>query len=590
MDLLREIASQHILLWIVPASAAILVSAIGGRVSRRVLSAMSIAGLCVPFLQSLASVVFFMWGAHQGFLNRVEMGVMSGGGLFAISFVLEPVGAWATLLATTLALAVQVHAVDAVSRLVGRHRFHALIMAVAAAGGVLFTAASPLTTLFGWESLALAGAFMAGFWESEEGGERIGMRWLLFQRTSGVLLLLGFLALELFEEAGVFFILGAVCVRLGQLPFHGWIPDSTRAPASATALVHGLASLLAGVYILDKFWPWLARTANVPELVGIIGAAGVGLGILAGLQQHRPAKTLGWMFMLMGGLTLMCFAIGDPAGARMLTTGAVLTLGGQVLAIGRLTGPLAETENLPASVRAVTYERRSFGVLAAAMALPPSMMFVALGRFCGSAPAGTIGTLTRILTCLALFSAGWISRRLYVSLQASPRQLVKTNDRWSGFAPAMLGVLAFALGLLTLFTHSASRHVYGNVHGLIWAFGCSLSLLVGWLFAWWLGCKNYRSWPRRLTTTQYMMDKVAGTGLGIGEMIVQLPILILRAIGVVFWRGIGDFILDTLIFGTAVRTVEGIGTALRYIQNGRIQRYIFVTVLATLLLVLAMLR
>jgi NADH:ubiquinone oxidoreductase subunit 5 (subunit L)/multisubunit Na+/H+ antiporter MnhA subunit len=588
MAILKEVASLHLLMWIVPASVAILVSALGARLSRRSLAVISLLGLAVPLLQSVAAVVFFLWGWHYGQLNEVRIETMTGR-LFTLSFLLTQKGAWAILLSTTVAMAAQIHALGSVSRLVGRHRYHALVLAVAASGSVLFTGRSMVTVLFGWETLVLAGAFMAGFWESEEGAGRTGMRWLLFQRASGVLLLLGFLALDLYEHMGAVFIVLAVCVRAGQLPFHGWIPDSTRAPASTTILVHGVSSLLAAVYVLDLFWELVVQTPHLADVVGIVGAAGVLLGILTGLQQHRPQKTLGWMYMLMGGLAWIGFSIGDPVAARMLVTGTVLSLGGLVLSVGSVAGPLAEAESTCGVVKS-RYTRRAYLVLAAAVALPPSITFVALARLCGSVPEGSVGLLACILVCLALFAMGWILRRIHHGLDDGNQADQPRVSRWRSAAPAGLGVIALALGAAAFFTHMDSPTLYGGVGGILWATGSALSLLAGWLLGAWLLRPRLRRWTGRLTETQRMMDRVAGTGLGIGEMMVQLPVMVLRAAGVILWRGIGDFLLDTLILGTAVRTVEGIGVALRYFQNGRIQRYTFVIALATLLLVLMMLR
>lgn len=95
---------------------------------------------------------------------------------------------------------------------------------------------------------------------------------------------------------------------------------------------------------------------------------------------------------------------------------------------------------------------------------------------------------------------------------------------------------------------------------------------------------------RRLTRPQRVMEWVAETGLGIGELVVVIPVFAARILGVLVWRVIGDAIIDTLIIGTTYKTVEGVGFALRMLQNGRIQRYALVAVLTTLIVILSMLR
>jgi NADH:ubiquinone oxidoreductase subunit 5 (subunit L)/multisubunit Na+/H+ antiporter MnhA subunit len=591
MDVCGNLARAHLLLWIVPAVCAIFTSALGRRLSHRALSGLSLVGAILPVAQSAAAAVFFLWGPQAGNLGRVEIGFMTRDP-FSLVFELTPLGTWAMLLCSILVLAAQIHAIGSVARLVGRHRYQALVLTVGAAGGVLFTAASMVTLLFGWESLALASAFLAGFWESEQGGGRTGMRWLLFQRVSGLLLLLGLLALQTYSTLAAIFVAAAALVRLGQLPFHGWIPDSSRAPSSAMALLHGAASLLAGIFVLDRIWPLFSQVESMALVTGIVGASGVVFGILAGLQQHRPQKMLGWLFLLTGGFCLMGYSVGDPVAARLLVSGNMLVLGGLVLAVGTFAGPLFETESGP-SVAKSPHTRKAYLILVAALALPPSLTFVALGRFCGSVPSGTIGLLIRVLVCLAMLTCGWILRRVYSELASKDPDGKKPAGRWAGAAPGGLGVTAFVFGLAAFFSHHESEYLYGGSVGFYWALGSAAALLAGWLLGTAVavpGRVGKRHWTDRLTNSQLIMDKIAGTGLGVGEMVARLPVIILRALGVVFWRGIGDFIIDTLIMGTTVRTIEGIGTAMRYIQNGRVQRYMFVLVLATLLLVLAMLR
>ncbi|HSA22422.1 MAG TPA: hypothetical protein P5076_13300, partial [Myxococcota bacterium] len=63
-----------------------------------------------------------------------------------------------------------------------------------------------------------------------------------------------------------------------------------------------------------------------------------------------------------------------------------------------------------------------------------------------------------------------------------------------------------------------------------------------------------------------------------------------RALGVIVWRVLGEWIMDGLVVATAYRTVQGIGMALRGLQNGNVHRYMLVITAAALGLVLWMLR
>jgi formate hydrogenlyase subunit 3/multisubunit Na+/H+ antiporter MnhD subunit len=558
MAILQQIAGLHVLMC----------AAIGSRLSKRWMVALSLAGLGWTVIQSAAAEIFFLWGPPFGVDNRVEFHFMSTSDFFGLAFRLGATGGWATLLAAGFAFAAQLHALPSVAHFTGRHRYHALVLVLTGAAAFLFSADSPTAFLIGWEGLALSGAFLYAFWEAEERGARPGMRWLLFQRASGLLLLMGFLAIDGDYQLGAVLIVAAAFVRAGQLPFHGWVPGSTRGPASATALVNGIGSALAAVYLLDRFWLLISAVDKLPEVMGVVVVAGLALGILSALQQQDPEKALGWLFMFQTAFALLGFAVGDPAAATILVTGEVLVLGGAVLAIGGLSGPATELAKNGTSGY-VLRSRLAYVILGLAWACPPSICFMGTGRLLGSVPHNTVGLLLQIGICLAAIGMGWMLQWFSRTLPAR-RDDDQPQFHKFGIASLLLWLVAFALGIAGLI--AIGWHGVGGLRGLSWGFGVTGCAVVGWILGQLLARPRRIRFIGRLTYTQRIMDRLAETGLGIGEIVVQLPLVIVRALGVVFWRGIGDFLVDTLILGSAVRTVEGVGIVLRFIQNGWLWR------------------
>jgi len=587
MDFLGNIAELHVLLWIVPLFLSILVAAIGSRLSRRWLAVVSIAGVAWPLVQAAASVVFLLWGAPGGYSNRFDFDCLTGGGLFSMAFELDRAGVWAVLVGSVVGLAAQIHGLYSVSRYAGRNLFHSLVILSTGAGAMLFTAYSPLAMLIGWEGLALSGAFLSGLWASEQKGVRTGMRWLLFQHSSSVLLLMGFLVLDADPGIGGVLVVAAACLRAGQIPFHGWIPYSTYGPGAATALVHGLGSSLAAVFLIDRFGFLMGEFAYLPEVIGVVGVSGVVFGALACIHQQEPDRILGWLFMMYTGLAFVGFAVGDNAAARLLVTGEVLALGGLALAVGGLSERWL-TPDVAGSGTHGLRRRRIFLVLALAGIFPPSVSFLGLGRLLQALPAGTVGITLQVIVIVAFVVVGLALQRLHHALGDERGSKAAPTSGVMDAVPAAMGATTFALGLVSVLL--VGEFVVGGWVGAGNAGMAAGAAVLGWLLGWLLvrGRRSARFF--RLTYAQRVMNRVAETGLGIGEILVQLPVMIVRTLGVVVWRGIGDFLLDTVVFTTAVKTVEGTGLTLRLIHNGRIQRYTLVVVLAALLLIIIMLR
>ena len=587
MRFLAQTADLHVLLWVVPLFLSIMVAAIGSRLPRKWLSVLAIAGVGWPLVQAAAAAIFLLWGAPGGYSNRVDFDWLTGGGLSSMAFELDRTGVWAVLVGSVTGLAAQIHGLFSISRYAGRHLFHSLVILSAGAGCMLFTAYSPLAMLIGWEGLALSGAFLAGLWASEQKGVRTGMRWLLFQHSSSVLLLMGFLTLDTDPGLAGVLVVAAACVRAGQIPFHGWIPDSTYGPGAATALVHGLGSSLAAVFLIDRFGFLIAEYTYLPEVIGIVGISGVVFGALACIQQQEPDRILGWLFMIYTGLAFLGFAVGDSAASRILVTGEVLALGGLALAVGGLSQRWLTREVSGSGTHGLRC-RRIFVVLALAGVLPPSVSFLGLGRLLYSLPADTLGITLQVTVIVSFIVVGWALQRVHHALAGEPGAKIAPTSGIMDAVPAGMAALTFVLGLAGIFF--VGKFVVGGWAGAGCAGMATGAALVGWLLGWLVARRRLPARTGRLTYTQRVMNRVAETGLGIGEILVQVPVMIVRTLGVIVWRGIGDFVLDALIFGTAVKTVEGTGITLRFIHNGRIQRYTLVVVLAALLLIIIMLR
>jgi NADH:ubiquinone oxidoreductase subunit 5 (subunit L)/multisubunit Na+/H+ antiporter MnhA subunit len=588
MAALEQLAEWHLLLWLVPAGSGILLAAIGRHVGHRLLAGLALVGVLWPLLQSAAAVLFFLLGPTVGYAGLVRVDRLTGP-LLSIQFDLGSTGAWAALVLAAACLAAQVFSLAAVARFAGRHRFYALLQLLLASGAVLFTARSPMVVLVGWEGLALSAAFLAGFWESERAGARTGMRWLLFQRTSGLLLMLGLIAMPVDVQLGLWLVVAAAAARAGQLPFHGWLRDSAGAPAPVAALLYGAASTLAVVYLLVRLEDALVAQPAVGDLLGGLGLAGIGLGLLAGLQQYQPVRVLGWLFVLLSAFSLLGFAVADPVAAMLLVTAQVFVLGGLTLAVGTLVGPVAEMRAGRAASGS-RWTRRTIAALALGWLLPPGIGFVGFGRLLAAAEAGDWWWPVVVACALAAAGGGWIAVRLQVQLQRPLAAAVPEQrpSLWMGLVPVLCLAVTTALGIAALAVYGWP--VVGGETGAAAAAAMAGVGVLGALAGWGLGRRQLAWIGGRLSRPRRLMERVAETGLGIGELMVQLPLWLGRGLGVLIWRVLGDVLIDAVILGTAYKTVEGIGFALRMLQNGRIQRYALVAVATALLLVVAMLR
>ena len=588
---LEHMAAWHLLLWLVPGVSALLLAAIGGRLALPWIWLLSVVGVGWTTLQSALVGWFYLQGTPLPDRYPIALPWAAVPDLSGWSFAIDGTRAWAVFLASVLCLAAQTVALQWVVHRAGRHRFHALVLGVAASAAFLFTSrldlrVLPIGFLVGWEGIALTTGALTGFWAEEQRGMRPGVRWILFQRLSGVLLLTGLLVWRRDPQSGAYLLLLAAGVRAGLLMLHGWVPSTMDGPLPVPLLVQGAASILSSVFLIEASWDALGQAGVSPDAVSLVGLLGALLGTLAGLQPQAPQKAVGWLFIAHSGLVFLAYGQGDPVAARWIVTGAVLTLSGLLLVVKWAADEQGAESGQGTMGGGLGKKWFYFGL--AALLLPPSMEFLGLGRLLGGTRMDSRGTIVRLVVIAAAWAMGWIIRRLMHDLSDEKPSGSGPLRRMVRLVPVVLWSLSFILGASSLFFHG--DEVIGGRSGAIWAGTCSLAGVLGWILSSLFHRGRRRRMFGRLTFAQRVMEYLADTGLGIGEVLVQIPLVVAQALGVLIWRVLGDFLIDTLIIGTTVRTIEGVGMTLRFLQNGYAQRYLLVVVLGTLCLMLLMLR
>jgi hypothetical protein len=143
--------------------------------------------------------------------------------------------------------------------------------------------------------------------------------------------------------------------------------------------------------------------------------------------------------------------------------------------------------------------------------------------------------------------------------------------------------LVFLLGAALLVLERLSPVVFGGRAGLLSSLVMAAAAAGGFL----LGFSNLRleaapafSWRRG----RWWMEQLAETGLGVGELVARLPLVVFRATGVLLARVVGDFFLEGVVVGGVMRLSHGLGRVLLYLHNGQVQRYLFFLLLLALVL------
>src|SRR5258706_4000621 len=318
-----------------PLVTSLLITLLGRRLGRRSAGAVLAFGLALAFGASGAIAQAFAAGKTS---LEAELGpwLPLRGADFALR--VEPSTVPLLVALTALALLIALAAVPGLADDDGASRFAAAFGLSTGALLLVITARDLLLLFAGWELLAVgtyllvahrrdrpadAAAAMRSFVVARIGDTALLLAiiwWLATFRTvdmaEGLLPAVGATARD--DSVGMAFsllVIVAALARSAQLPFHMWLPDTTRAPVAASALLHSSVAA-GGVVLLLRLGPFLHPSALASAAA--IGAITAIVAAVVALAQDRRSSMLAWSTISQVGLMFVAAATGAAFAAVLL--------------------------------------------------------------------------------------------------------------------------------------------------------------------------------------------------------------------------------------------------------------------------------
>ena len=164
-----------------------------------------------------------------------------------------------------------------------------------------------LMMLMFWELTSLSSFLLIGFWNHRQDARRGARMALAVTGGGGLALLAGILVIghivgsfelsvvlgagdqirahALYPVALVLVLLG-VFTKSAQFPFHFWLPKAMAAPTPVSAFLHSATMVKAGVFLLARLYPALAGSEWWFYLVSLTGLSTLLFGAVVALFQH----------------------------------------------------------------------------------------------------------------------------------------------------------------------------------------------------------------------------------------------------------------------------------------------------------------
>lgn len=106
----------------------------------------------------------------------------------------------------------------------------------------------------------------------------------------------------------------AALAKSAQVPLHFWLPRAMAAPTPVSAYLHSAAMVAAGVLVLGRVHPLLARSELVLNGLLVVGAASILIGGVLALRQDALKQVLAYSTISQYGYVVVLYGIGGAAG------------------------------------------------------------------------------------------------------------------------------------------------------------------------------------------------------------------------------------------------------------------------------------
>jgi len=486
-----------------------------------------------------------------------------------------------------------------------------------------------LITFVGWEGVGLCSYLLIGFWFKNTAYNNAAKKAFIMNRIGDLGFLLGVILIfvtygsisytEVFRNASVaststvtaialLLFVGAIG-KSAQLPLYTWLPDAMAGPTPVSALIHAATMVTAGIFIVVRSNVFYSMSHVAGETVAIVGVITALFAATIGVFQTDIKKILAYSTVSQLGLMFLALGVGAYSSAVFHVTThaffkALLFLGaGSVIHAMGGEQDIRKMGGLKGKIK-ITYATMLIATIAISGIFPFSGFFskdeILAHTYDYSPTLWLLGTFASMLTAFYMF------RLMFLTFFGKFRGTHEQEHHLHESPPSMtipliiLAVFSVLGGLLGLpeFWHLPNwmHHNLQSVvlrpndptlsHETEWTLMIiAVSGALAVVYFTYLMFMKYKVKPadkeeqlrpwQRLIYNKYYVDELY-------DALIRKP---LDGISHAFYKFVDLQVIDGIVNGVG-SLARGIGTSVRYLQNGNIGFYLMSMVLGVVFIVL----
>lgn len=284
----------------------------------------------LSFVTSLVTFVGLLSrsGAQRSFTQTFYSWIPVGGLQVKVAILVDPLSMTMALFVTGISALIHLYSIGYMRHDEQFSKFFIYLNLFVFSMLVLVLANNFLVSFLGWEGVGACSYFLVAFWFERDSAATAGKKAFVVNRIGDfgflVAMFLMFATVGTLDYSGVFAHAGSlssttatgICLMLflgaagksAQIPLFPWLADAMEGPTPVSALIHAATMVTAGVYLMARVSPLLARTPATSTVIAIVGVATAFVAATIGCTQsdikkvlaYSTVSQLGYMFLGIG--------------------------------------------------------------------------------------------------------------------------------------------------------------------------------------------------------------------------------------------------------------------------------------------------